>query len=119
MKNNVQKGTTKMSDERKEFGWLKVMINAIEEVYGGFYVFYIKKDDIDKLSQLYHQLIQPKPEPKIEIDEKYVEEKARKIIKITTHPIRTNSLSYRPRNLTDPHERCKDTIRQIISDVKA
>ena len=51
----------KMSNEGKEFAWLETMIKSMEKVYGGHYAYYMKKDDIDKLKQLYRQLIQEGP----------------------------------------------------------
>ena len=54
-----------MSDERKEFGWLNGIIKAMKEscIFGNR--FYPGGDDITELSQLYRQLIQPKPEKNV------------------------------------------------------
>jgi len=61
-----------MSNKGKEFRGLKMMIKGMEEVFKDHYAYYVRKDDIDKLKQLYNSLIQQKPE----IDEEYVKEKA-------------------------------------------
>ena len=95
-----------MIDEGKEFRWLEVMINSMEEVHGNHYAYYMKKGDVDKLKQLYSQLIQQKPK----IDDAWVEEKAEEAMR---------DLNYWKALIPQAaHRKIRDFITQIIREVQ-
>lgn len=94
-----------MSDERKEL--------SKDELLGWFGDFAIGDEDEQAFKQI-RQLIQQKPERKIEIDEKYVEEKAIKLREVTVFlETESNNLKF-----SISQEKAEDFITQIISDVK-